>query len=65
MQNSRNGVTVDTLPGGVKRITVVKNGKTTRVDVMPDGKRRITRPDGRTHSLPPLQPSVVIIPRGK
>jgi hypothetical protein len=53
------------LPNGVKRTTIVKNGKTTKVDVMPDGNRRITRPDGHTHALPPLQPSVVIIQEGK
>jgi hypothetical protein len=63
MKNGRNDITVETLANGVRRTTIVKNGKTMKVDVMPDGKRRITRPDGRTHSLPPLQPSIVIIPR--
>ena len=65
MSDGKNEIKVDMLPNGVKRTTVVNNGKTTKVDVMPDGKRQITRPDGRTHALPPLQPSVVIIPEGK
>lgn len=65
MKDGQNDIKVETLPNGVKRTTVVRNGNTTQIDVMPDGKRRLKRPDGRTHALPPLHPPVVVIPERK